>query len=128
MADLLIFLVIGLLFLGIGIYLFIDGIKKKRICTAFTDGIVRDFERTYKPAGGGYHMKYSYIVNDIEYFHTNKISGGRLIFNEGDKIKVYYNPTKPEQCYSRAGMIVKSYIISIFFIILGSVCIIVPLF
>ena len=109
MADNIEFLLVGLVFAGIGVLWLRPRYKLKKACTAQTVGTVtgthtqqkrrRKFSKEY--------MSFTYSVGGVEYEQKTEISSFRALFmffrnynNNNDNVTVFYDPSNPQRCYT----------------------------
>jgi len=93
--DLIMFRIFGLIFLSAGIVISLLEIRKRRVCTENTEGVIIGNEKRH---GNKFYPIFSITVNGIEYRQIhNTISKDTPKYKEGDKLTVYYNPNNPKQ-------------------------------
>lgn len=94
-------LVVGVLFVGIGIFMYLNNQRLMRVCTEEADAIVVDIREDFAADDECTNMMYYPI---IEYFDGMKMvreemkkGSSTSEYNVGDRIKVMYNPDKTEE-------------------------------
>jgi|GEM_PF-3414867 len=102
----LIFFFFGLLLLAIACIRWLWGNWKRKVCTKKTIGAVSGFKRVSvylkQERGGGmplYRTLVTYSVKGVEYTRPGEKATPFCNFEEGQKVTVFYNPSKPRLCY-----------------------------
>lgn len=88
-------LLIGILFIGIGLYSSIS-VHNETKGYEKTTGILKDYENCYYDDGRELcGAKYEYQVNGVTYFSSSSTISSKDGFNESET--VYYNPSNPSE-------------------------------
>lgn len=94
-----IFLLVGLLFLVIGLVLRSSKQKKAKRCTAIAQGTVVDIvAHANRSSAPTFSPLYAYEVGGLQYFHSPSVSSTIINYAIGEPVTVYYNPHDPHEC------------------------------
>ena len=119
------FILFGLLFVGIGCFVWWSNAELKRACTAQVDGFVKSvshevvYNSKSKRNENEYRATFAYSVEGVEYVDRSIFVTSTPKFSEGDGVTIFYNPADPQQFYvleEADGTMVK---ISLFIITFG---------
>ena len=108
MVAKLVFFGVGLLFVGIGVLLWMSKNKLKKECSAQVSGVVSGVEHTttFKSGKKGgtsvknkYRATFKYSVGGSEYVRQSNNTSGRPRLFEGQSVTVFYDPSRPERYY-----------------------------
>ena len=90
----------GLIFLTLGIFLSDANDKKKKKCTAKTNGIVSDiYVSTEGVRSTGLFPIFKYTVNSLTYVERYTHSSFPSRFAVGQEVEICYNPENPHEFY-----------------------------
>lgn len=117
-------ILIGAGFIGVGALMMALGIRKNKRCSSRIVGRITGVHEDMETDDEGYHS-YSYTP-EYEYEVNGKVyhgSGGRAYTKRkkiqiGGNIKVYYNPQKPNESFTKGGGFILPFI-GIMLIIVG---------
>ena len=97
-----IFCLLGLAAAGGGVFSLWKNNNLKKLCTEEAEGVV---SIDYKESGRtgqrerGYRSVFTYYVNKEKYVRMSDIKSGDIAFSEGQRVRVFYDPTNPERIY-----------------------------
>ena len=128
----LIGLVVGLIFVGVGVFLIVRGNTLEKNCTASTEATVYDYRESFDTDSDGasstyYYAKIKYSVDGKTYDKENGTGLTYKKYNEGSKVTVMYNPKKPDEFYIK-GESLSNGIIAYIMIGLGALVVVGGLF
>lgn len=128
----LIWLAIGLLFVGVGVFLIMRGNTLEKNCTASTEATVYDYRESFDTDSDGasstyYYAKIKYSVDGKTYDKENSTGLTHKKYKEGSKVTVMYNPKKPDELYIK-GESLSNGLMAYILIGLGALVAIVGLF
>ena len=93
----------GLLFGGLGMFLWWNDKKKRKECTAEVAGVVKDVGKSVSYKKGkvknSFRPTFAYSVEGVEYVKQTNTTSGKNHFSEGQKVTVFYDPSKPQRFY-----------------------------
>jgi Protein of unknown function (DUF3592). len=99
----MIFFVFGLLSLGTSCIRWLWGNWKRKVCTEQAIGVVSGFKRAYVYQNKGrkqhYRTMVTYSVLGVEYTMSGEKRTSFYNFDEGQKVTVLYDPSKPQRSY-----------------------------
>ena len=115
-------------FIGVGALMMVLGIRKTKRCSGVAVGKITGVHEDVETDDEGYHS-YSYSP-EFEYEVNGKVyhgSGSRAYSKRkkiqiGGNIKVYYNPQKPNESFTKGGGFILPFL-GIMSIIVGAICI-----
>lgn len=121
-------ILVGAGFIGVGLLLIVLGIRKNKRCSGVVVGKITGVHEDVDIDDEGYNS-YSYSP-EFEYEVNGKVyhgSGSRAYSKRkkiqiGGKIKVYYNPQKPNESFTKGGGFILPFL-GIMSIIVGTICI-----
>lgn len=133
MAKKLFVILFGIVFVGVGVFLFVKGNDMSKRCTTETVGTVTEIieereENTEAEASGAvvydtykytYYPVIEYKVEDKTFNEKYSTGSSKSKYLVGDKIDVLYDPNKPEDYLIKGDK--SSNIIGIIFIAAGAV-------
>ena len=101
----------GLAFAGGGVLFWWFEKRKRDVCTAKVDGVVKSIGHSvsYKNGRGRdrYRTTFAYSVEGADYVKESNTTTGRAQFSEGQTVTVFYDPSKPQRFYvSEEGRII----------------------
>jgi len=98
-----IFVLLGLVFVGIGCFLLWRYKKLEKECTAQVGGIVSDYHHSVsfskKKKRSSYYPIFKYSVGSIEYVKQSSFGTGSPKFGVGESVTVFYDPSNPKRYY-----------------------------
>ena len=119
-----IFIIVGLLFVAVGIYILKSGDAKVKRCTVETLGTVIDFkEETTTDSDGTsttYYPIFSYKVEEKTVKSKSSVGTSSRRYNINENVNILYNPNKPEEFIIKGDK--TSNFLSIIIIIVGTLC------
>lgn len=114
-------LIFGLIFLGLGAFLFIRNQNFVKNCTVETEATIVDIKEEFSSDGDGasysYYPIYEYKVGEEVKRVKSSSSSSVSKYNIGDKVTIFYNPNKTTEFIVKGEK--SSSIFSIVFIVLG---------
>lgn len=121
-------ILVGAGFIGVGLLLIVLGIRKNKRCSGVVVGKITGVHEDVDIDDEGYNS-YSYSP-EFEYEVNGKVyhgSGSRAYSKRkkiqiGGNIKVYYNPQKPNESFTKGGGFILPFL-GIMSIIVGAICI-----
>ena len=121
-------ILVGAGFIGVGALLIVSGIRKNKRCSGVVVGKITGVHEDVDIDDEGYNS-YSYSP-EFEYEVNGKVyhgSGSRAYSKRkkiqiGGNIKVYYNPQKPNESFTKGGGFILPFL-GIMSIIVGAICI-----
>lgn len=121
-------ILVGAGFIGVGLLLIVLGIRKNKRCSGVVVGKITGVHEDVDIDDEGYNS-YSYSP-EFEYEVNGKVyhgSGSRAYSKRkkiqiGGNIKVYYNPQKPNESFTKGGGFILPFL-GIMLIIVGAICI-----
>ena len=121
-------ILVGAGFIGVGALLIVSGIRKNKRCSGVVVGKITGVHEDVDIDDEGYNS-YSYSP-EFEYEVNGKVyhgSGSRAYSKRkkiqiGGNIKVYYNPQKPNESFTKGGGLILPFL-GIMSIIVGAICI-----
>lgn len=98
------FLILGVVFMGLGIGFKSVIDKKAAVCTARTEAVVTEINREVNLSAGGDSYRswfpvFSYRANGEEITVRSKIGKEKKVFEAGQKVELYYNPDNVTEYY-----------------------------
>ena len=117
-------ILVGAGFIGVGALLIVSGIRKNKRCSGRTVGRitgVREYQETDDEGFNHYFYspQFEYVVNGQIYRgEANKGYSKSNKIQIGGNIKVYYNPQKPNESFTKGGGFILPFI-GIMLIIVG---------
>ncbi|MGE1061055.1 DUF3592 domain-containing protein [Megasphaera paucivorans] len=117
--------VLGILFIGVGVY---NGWKMRcliRHCSQPVKGTIKGFDVKTLKSGDMYFPVVAYNVNDTAYRSRYEIGDSEWNFEAGDIVDIRYNPNRPEEIYLDHNQSIFRQYASPFFIIIGGLLFIV---
>ena len=100
-----VFLIFGLGFAGLGVYLIIDYTRLVKSCTEFAYGTVSGYEVSRRRSSRKKRMTtyyepiISYTVNGVEYKRNSNMGRETPKYAEGAELEIAYNPDDPQKFY-----------------------------
>ena len=103
-------ILIGAIFLVIGIVLILISLRKRKVCTEVTTAKVIDTqtsvnrEKNYN-SDGGYEINTSVSITPIYEYYVNgnkyigKANSNKSVVTIGQEVQIHYNPNKPQEFY-----------------------------
>ena len=121
-------ILVGAGFIGVGALLIVSGIRKNKRCSGVVVGKITGVHEDVTTDDDGFNS-YSYSP-EFEYEVNGKVyhgSGSRAYSKRkkiqiGGNIKVYYNPQKPNESFTKGGGLILPFL-GIMPIIVGAICI-----
>ena len=121
-------ILVGAGFIGVGLLLIVSGIRKNKRCSGVVVGKITGVHEDVTTDDDGFNS-YSYSP-EFEYEVNGKVyhgSGSRAYSKRkkiqiGGNIKVYYNPQKPNESFTKGGGFIMPFL-GIMTIIVGAICI-----
>jgi len=100
----IVFVLVGLVFAGIGGFLLWRDKRLEKACTAQVSGTVKDVSQStsYSKKGGrrtSYRPIFTYSVGGVEYVQQSHVSSARPKFDVGESVTVFYDPSSPKRFY-----------------------------
>ncbi len=119
-------ILVGLLFLIIGIGLSRNAKKKLRVCTAVTSAKVKRNVRADSVTFGASspylaYPVFEYYVGEEKYEREYAIGTSKVRYQEGQTVNIFYNPKKPTMFYVQGDRLQSK--LGTIFKIVGIVCI-----
>lgn len=117
-------ILIGAGFIGVGLLLIVLGVRKNKRCSGRTVGritSVREYQETDDEGFNHYfyYPQFEYVLNgQIYHGEGNKGYSKSNKIQIGGNIKVYYNPQKPNESFTKGGGCIMPFI-GIMLIIVG---------
>lgn len=117
-------ILVGAGFIGVGLLLIVLGVRKNKRCSGRTVGritSVREYQETDDEGFNHYfyYPQFEYVVNgQIYHGEGNKGYSKSNKIQIGGNIKVYYNPQKPNESFTKGGGCIMPFI-GIMLIIVG---------
>lgn len=99
MKNRIIVVLVGIIFLGVGVFLFIRGNNLKNNCTEKVDAYVINYTESYSDDSFTYCPVIEYNVNGITYNKEYSTCGSVKKYQLKQKISILYNPNKVEEFY-----------------------------
>ena len=121
-------ILVGAGFIGVGALLIVSGIRKNKRCSGVVVGKITGVHEDVTTDDDGFNS-YTYTP-EFEYEVNGKVyhgSGSRAYSKRkkiqiGGNIKVYYNPQKPNESFTKGGVFILPFL-GIMSIIVGAICI-----
>lgn len=114
-------LIVGIVFVAVGVYMYINHKNLVKNCTVETTATVIDMEERYSADdNGGNYMYYPIIEYNVErntIKSTMTEGAAGPIYSYGEKITILYNPNKVEEYLVKGDKM--SNVLSYIFIIVG---------
>ena len=93
----------GILFVILGLFWLIRIKGHKSVCTSNCEGEVKRIDKKIKTEEDEdtimYTPVFGYDVNGISYVYSPSSSSSYCKYKVGNKVRVFYNPENPNQCY-----------------------------
>lgn len=109
----ILFIAVGLVLTGIGVFLLLRKIKLKKACTAQVSGTVTDCSQEVKYSKGKkkttYITTFTYSVGGVEYVKSTKRKS-----SVGQSVAVYYDPSDPNRHYAHSAGIFGELLVTAF--------------
>ena len=102
-ASVMVPFVLGVLFAGVGVFLWWRDKKLRQECIGQTPGVVCNVGRTTSYKKGrrkdSYRITYAYSVEGIEYTRQSNTTTSIPAFSKEQKVSVFYDPSRPQRSY-----------------------------
>ena len=94
-------LVVGGIFLSVGLTLRTGTRRMERICSAHTPGCITEYVYRSLNKGGqrSWHPTVTYSVGSQRYTKASSYGTGTKRYEVGDEVTVWYAPDNPSYCY-----------------------------
>ena len=94
-------LIVGIVFVGVGIFLYTHGAHLKKVCTSSNQATVVDFEQDIDNESNSitYYPIVEYEVNGKKYNSRYSTGDTTHKYSVGQKITILYNPDNPNEYY-----------------------------
>ena len=128
------FVLFGLVMVGIGCFVWWSDAELKRECTLQVDGTVKSvahevkYNSKSKRNENEYRATYAYSVEGVEYVDRSIFVTSTPRFSEGDDVTIFYDPADPKRFYvseEADGSMVK---LSLFIIAFGVAFVLIGIF
>ena len=105
----IVYVLVGLVFAGVGGFLLWRDKKLEKVCTAQVSGTVKDITESISYSTGkgkragrrkiSYRPIFTYSVEGVEYVQQSFTGSSRPKFTVGQSVTVFYDPSSPERYY-----------------------------
>ena len=96
-------LLLGVIFVGVGVFFWWQGKRQRRLCTSVVGGVVADegfiVKQRKRERREGYQPTFSYSVEGVAYTNQLPTPEETKRFSMGQKVTVFYDPFKPKRSY-----------------------------